>query len=59
MKLTGQLQGIAQLADLAVDGEFGKETAAVVVAVEKHYGLAVDAGVAGQQVWSVLLTGAA
>lgn len=39
----------------ALDGRYGQRTAASVVACEQHYGLGVDAGVTGPQVWDALL----
>lgn len=36
------------------DGRFGNDTASAVVACEHHYGLSVDAGIAGEQVWTAL-----
>lgn len=38
------------------DGRFGPATAAAVVEAERHFGLSVDAGIAGGQVWGALLT---
>jgi Rv2525c-like, glycoside hydrolase-like domain/Putative peptidoglycan binding domain len=59
LRETGILQGITSAALLHDDGEFGDRTARAVIDVETHYGLGVDAGVAGPKVWSVLLTGSA
>lgn len=36
------------------DGRFGPATASAVVACEHHYGLGVDSGIAGAQVWTAL-----
>ena len=38
------------------DGHFGPATAAAVVAAEHHFGLSVDTGEAGNQVWTALCT---
>lgn len=36
------------------DGRYGPKTAAAVVACERSMGLAVDAGIAGPEVWGAL-----
>lgn len=55
IKLDGQLQGLSGAAGITVDGDYGPATAQAVREVEQRYGLTVDAGIAGQQVWSKLL----
>ena len=55
--LTGRLNSIAA-ALVDDDGVFGPATAAGVKAVQAHYGITQD-GIAGEQTWSVLLTGSA
>lgn len=42
---------------IKVDDDFGPITAGAVRAVEAHYGLTRDAGVAGPQVWGALVNG--
>jgi Rv2525c-like, glycoside hydrolase-like domain/Putative peptidoglycan binding domain len=59
LRETGILQGITSAAGLRDDGVFGRDTARAVRDLEAHYRLDVDGGVAGPQVWSVLLTGSA
>lgn len=36
------------------DGRYGPATAAAVVEAERHFGLSVDSGIAGEQVWTAL-----
>ena len=55
--LTGTLNALPA-ASVAVDGVYGPKTAAGVRAVQAHYRITQD-GIAGPQVWGVLLTGGA
>jgi hypothetical protein len=58
LALTGRLQGITAVAQLAADGQFGRDTAAAVRAIQQLYRIPQD-GIAGPQTWGVLLTGKA
>jgi len=52
----GAWNGLSATTGMAVDGDFGPQTAAAVKAVQKFFGLAQD-GIVGPATWSALVTG--
>ena len=57
-RLYGEITGTADAASQEINGTFDASTAAAVRAVQVHAHIAADS-VAGQQTWSVLITGSA
>jgi peptidoglycan hydrolase-like protein with peptidoglycan-binding domain len=56
VRRSGVLLNLPAAGDVDSDGNFGSVTDKGVRAVQEHYGIGVD-GIAGQNTWSVLLTG--
>jgi GH25 family lysozyme M1 (1,4-beta-N-acetylmuramidase) len=57
MVAVGKANNIPQLADLAIDGNWGATSKAACQRMEKFYGLTVDAGYFGKNCWTKALLG--